>query len=89
MFSETGTCFFGKKNKKLKNKIKYPDSRRSNSNELSQRALDKVDGWKTCKFTSFFTVFQSYQDNGWVIINDCVQNPFMIKKIPTLNRAQT
>ena len=27
----------------------------------------------TCDFTSFSIVFQSYHDNGWVIINDWVQ----------------
>ena len=31
------------------------------------------DGWMTCEFTSFLTVFQSYQDDGWVIMNGCVQ----------------
>ena len=25
-----------------------------------------------CDFTPFSTVFQSYQDNGWVIIKGCV-----------------
>ena len=35
------------------------------------------DGWMTCGFTSFSTVFQSYQDDGWVIMKGCVQwNPF-------------
>ena len=27
----------------------------------------------TCNFTSFSTVFQSYQDNGWMIIKGYVQ----------------
>ena len=27
----------------------------------------------TCYFTSFSTVFQSYQDDGWVIMKGCVQ----------------
>ena len=30
----------------------------------------------TCNFTSFSTVFQSYQDNWWMIMKSCVQwNP--------------
>ena len=33
-------------------------------------------GWKTCDFVSFLTVFQSYQDDLWVIMKGCVQwNP--------------
>ena len=28
-----------------------------------------IDGWMTCHFTSFSTVFQSYQDDWWVILN--------------------
>ena len=36
----------------------------------------RIDGWMTCKFTSFPTVFRSYQDNGLVIMKGCVQwNP--------------
>ena len=30
-------------------------------------------GWMTCDFTSFSTVFQSYQDDGRLIMKDCVQ----------------
>ena len=34
------------------------------------------DGWTTCNFTSFSTVFQSYQDIGRMIMKGCVQwNP--------------
>ena len=33
----------------------------------------RMDGWMTCDFTSFFTVFQSYQDNVWMIMKGCVQ----------------
>ena len=41
-----------------------------------------LDGWMTCEFTSFSTVFQSYQDGVRVIMNGCVQwNPFAIEKI--------
>ena len=36
-----------------------------------------MDGWMeglmTCNFTSFSKVFQSYQDNGWIMIKGCVQ----------------
>ena len=37
----------------------------------------KMDGWMTCNFTSFFlTVFQSYKDNAQRIMKGCVQwNP--------------
>ena len=32
-----------------------------------------MDGWMTCNFTSFKRVFQSYQDDGQMIMKDCVQ----------------
>ena len=32
-----------------------------------------IDGWMTCDFMSFSTVFHSYKDNGWVIMKGCVQ----------------
>ena len=33
-------------------------------------------GWMTCDVTSFYNRFQSYQDDGWIIIKGCVQwNP--------------
>ena len=31
------------------------------------------DGWMTCNFTSFSTVFQSYQEDGRLIMKNCVQ----------------
>ena len=33
----------------------------------------EMGGWMTCNFTSFSTVFKSYQDNGWPIMKGCVQ----------------
>ena len=39
-----------------------------------------MDGWITCHFTSFSTVFQSYQDSGSLIRKGCVQwTTFMIE----------
>ena len=32
-----------------------------------------MDGWMTCDFTSFSTVFQSYQDDERLIMKGCVQ----------------
>ena len=32
-----------------------------------------MDGWMTCHFMSSSTVFQSYQDDGWVIMKGCEQ----------------
>ena len=32
-----------------------------------------MDGWMTCDFTSFSTVFQSYQDDGRLKMKGCVQ----------------
>ena len=43
-----------------------------------------MDGWMNCNFTSFSTVFQSYQDDERLIMKGCVQwNPVMFeKKLP-------
>ena len=32
-----------------------------------------IDGWMTCDFTSFLTVFQSYQDDVWMIMKGCLR----------------
>ena len=32
-----------------------------------------MDRWMTCDFTIFSTVFQSYQDDGWMIMKGCEQ----------------
>ena len=35
-----------------------------------------MDGWMTCDFTSFSTVFQACQDDGWMLMKGCAQwNP--------------
>ena len=35
-----------------------------------------MDGWMTCDFTPFSTVFKSYQDDGRRIMEGCAQwNP--------------
>ena len=36
-----------------------------------------IDGWITRNFTSFLTVFQSYQDDVWMIVKGCVQQNFV------------
>ena len=35
--------------------------------------LGWMDGWMTCDVTSFLTVFQSYQDDGRMIMEGCMQ----------------
>ena len=35
--------------------------------------ISGMAGWMTCDFTSFLTVFQSYQDDVWMIMKGCVQ----------------
>ena len=32
-----------------------------------------MDGWMTCDFTFFLTVFQSYQDDVLMIMKSCMQ----------------
>ena len=38
-----------------------------------QLYVNQDDGWMTCDFTSFSTVFQSYQDDGRLIMKGSVQ----------------
>ena len=38
-----------------------------------RRAVKIMDRWMTCDFTSFSTVFQSYQDDFWMIMKGLVQ----------------
>ena len=33
----------------------------------------RMDGWMCCNLTPFLTVFQSYQDDGMLIMKGCVQ----------------
>ena len=40
---------------------------------LFVKVFVSMDGWITCDFTSCSTVFQSYQDDVWMIIKGCVQ----------------
>ena len=42
------------------------------------------DGWMTLDFTSVLTVFQLYQDDGWMIMEGCVCNgkSFTVGKTP-------
>ena len=59
---------------------------------LSQNYLQNhtLYGRMTCNFKSFSTVFQSDQDDGQMIMKDCVQwNPFTIGKILASGKAQT
>ena len=46
------------------------------------------DGWMTCDFTSFLTVFQSYQDGGQMIKKAmCNGTLFRFEKIPASSRS--
>ena len=36
------------------------------------KTISEEDGWMICDITSFSSVSQSYQDDGWVIMNGCV-----------------
>ena len=41
-----------------------------------RECIEKMDGWMDCDFRSFSTVFQSYQDDRWMIMKGYVQwNP--------------
>ena len=47
--------------------------------------LHEKDGWITRDFTSFSTVFQSYQDDGWMIMK-VLCNGTPLKMYITVNR---
>ena len=56
---------------------------------LDKKYLFK-NGWMTCDFTSFSTVFQLYQDDGRMIMKGCVQwNPVYDSKDPRLRLELT
>ena len=40
-----------------------------------------MDGWMNCDFTSFSTLFQSYQDDGRMIMIVCNGTPFTVEQI--------
>ena len=49
----------------------------------------RLDGWMTCDFTSFSTVFQSYQDDGRLIMKAmCNGTLFTVKKISPRGRIE-
>ena len=46
------------------------------ANRIDPDEAEHNDGWMTCNFVSYFRVFQSYHDDGRMIMKDCAQwNP--------------
>ena len=44
--------------------------------QLVEACRNYQNGWMTCDFMSFSTIFQSYQDDEWMIMKGCVHwNP--------------
>ena len=41
--------------------------------QIRKGSIEHIDEWMTCDFTSFSTVFQSYQGDVWMIMKGCVQ----------------
>ena len=41
--------------------------------KLELKRIYSMDGWMTCDLTSFLSVFQSYQDDVWMVMKGCVQ----------------
>ena len=41
--------------------------------QIMELTLKTKDGWMICDFTSFSTVFKSYQEIGQMIMKSCVQ----------------
>ena len=69
---------FGVWGRMWKSAISIPDyclvicfSKTANSD--GSNTFGTIAGWMTCDFTSFSTVFQSYQDDGRLIMKGCVQ----------------
>ena len=57
---------------------------------LTNFVLRMMNGWMICDFMSFLIVFQSYQDDGGVIMKGCVQwNSFTVEKISPQGGART
>ena len=50
--------------------------------------MKKMDGWMTCNFTSFLTIFQSYQDDVWIIKAVCIGTPVSVEKISSRVRIE-
>ena len=50
-----------------------PSSREPNKSQKLFSFIQMVNGWTTCNLMSFSTIFQSYRDNGRVIMKGCVQ----------------
>ena len=49
-----------------------------------------MDGWMTCNFTSLLTIFQSYEDDRWVIMKGlCNGIQFASEKIPASGGSRT
>ena len=49
---------------------------------MSERSVNLMDGWMICNFISFSTVFQSYQDDGQMIMTGlCNGKLFTAEKI--------
>ena len=49
--------------------------------------LPLINGDMTCDFHFFLTVFQSYQENEWVIMKGCVQWILASDALPQLGTA--
>ena len=52
--------------------------------QKQRKSKNKVDGWmEDLRFYVLLTVFQSYQDDVWMIMKGCVCNgsPFTVEKI--------
>ena len=68
----------------------WPENTQS-SLHVSQRrtfVLIEMDGWMTCDISSFLTVFQSYQDDGRMIMKGYVRwNPVYDWKDPRLRQG--
>ena len=70
-----GPSFSGvakRKSRKLFLFIKMTEKHGNEHTHLKSLSLS-MDGWMACDFTSFSTVFQSYQDDGRLIMKGCVQ----------------